>query len=201
VVRVRLTDMVIFRWAFATLLVATVFAAGCTSSHPQARGSSPAPKTSTAATGPVYVRDPTSRSATCVSTRMVEAPQGLPLVAVDLNPTGVVAIWNPGSNANPCQVSMTDGDGVLARNLATLIMSQPVQPVEFCALGDGRNVSRYFSFPHSNSVELVQKALNGCLELSAPRRGARSGRSADLDRLLATIAPPEYKSELMVAAQ
>ncbi len=127
---------------------------------------------------------------------MFEAIRQLPLVNVDRNSTGVGAVWNPGENAHPCQVSFSSGDGILARALAATIMSQPAEPAAFCPFGDGRNVSLYFSFPRSKSVELVQKALNGCGEISAPGRGARSGFSEEMRQLLAPIAPKEYKRDL-----
>jgi hypothetical protein len=149
--------------------------------------------TITSSPGPVFVALPDTASATCSTTAMdYPFPPTSPLVTLDPDPTGVLAIWNPGMNAHPCHVQFTRGDAILARRLASVIVDQPAQRMAFCPNGDGKNVSLYFTYKDQARAELIQRALNGCQQLSAPGHAARDGFSDELEQLLTVIAPAAY---------
>ena len=132
------------------------------------------------------LKDPTCSSAQPIDERFAPGP---PLVTVDLAPTGLIAVWTPGSSDQPCHALATTGKGALAAQLAAAIDSQPGERIEFCPYDDGTNVTLYFTYRRQSQAEMVRKSLMGCGELSAPGVAARQGGDAGLVRLLRTIAP------------
>ena len=158
---------------------------------------SSSPTTIGSSTGPVFVALPDTASGTCsATTGDYPVSPSWPLVTMDADPTGVVAIWNPGENADPCHVQFTRGDDTLARRLVSAILDQPKQRLPFCPNGDGENVSLYFTYENQARAELVQRALDGCRQLSAPGHASREGLSHELDQLLSGIAPAAYAPSL-----
>jgi hypothetical protein len=149
--------------------------------------------------GPVYATIPDPAMATCSAiSALSNAPASPALTTIDPDPTGVVAVWNPGMNARPCRVDFSRGDAVEAQALAAAILSEPAFPPggRSCPADFGRNVNLYFSYGGDGPAEIVQQDLSGCEPLFAPGRASRLAGNMATSSLLASIAPPSYRSYL-----
>jgi hypothetical protein len=148
-------------------------------------------------TAPTHAPAASRRHQACVVAGASQSPSGqhgAGLVWVRAHPTGVVAIWLPGVNANPCRARRTTSAAGLAGSIAAALRAAPAQPPGAypCPYDDGTKVQLYFTYAQGQD-EYAEVTLSGCSVVAAPQRAARWSTTR-LQRQLKKAAPKAWQS-------
>jgi hypothetical protein len=117
-----------------------------------------------------------------------------PLMWVRAEPTSLVAVWLPGSNAKKCVARRTLSGATVAGRVATAIRQAGAFPDGAlpCPNADGAAVEVYLRYA-DRPAEYAVVTLSGCRAVGAPQRHARWS-TTKLQHALAKAAPKAWTS-------